>query len=262
MYPLTPWVKKLLVANLVAYFVTMSVPQLYQLLLLYPPWVLRRPWTLVSYMFLHAGLGHLFFNMLGLFFFGPRLEERLGSKGFLWLYLLSGVGGAVFSLIFARHAPVVGASAAVYGVLLGFAMFWPRERIYIWGVLPVEAWLLATLLVLGSLWAGINPASGSRIAHFAHLGGLAFAYAYLKARDMRLAATRRAFQRKMEPHATRGGVSGRRDALERWQRIPLQRLHELNREEVERLLRKIDESGVESLTPGERAFLDRMADTT
>ena len=77
--------------------------------------------------------------MIGLFFFGPRLESRLGSRGFLLLYFVSGLGGAVFSLLFAREAAVVGASGAVFGVLLGFAMFWPRERIYIWGVLPVQA---------------------------------------------------------------------------------------------------------------------------
>ena len=77
----------------------------------------------MTYMFLHAGLAHLLFNMIGLFFFGPRLESRLGFKGFLLLYFLSVLGGAVFSLVFAREAAVVGASGAVFGVLLGFALF-------------------------------------------------------------------------------------------------------------------------------------------
>ena len=66
--------------------------------------------------------------MIGLYFFGPRLENRLGAKAFLWLYFLSGMGGALFSLIFSPRALVVGASAGVYGVLLGFAMYWPRRR--------------------------------------------------------------------------------------------------------------------------------------
>jgi membrane associated rhomboid family serine protease len=259
MFPMTPWVKRLLVANVVAFFPTMAVPSLYGLLLLYPPAVLFRPWTLVTYMFLHAGVAHLLFNMIGLFFFGPRLESRLGSKGFLLLYFLSGLGGAVFSLIFARNAAVVGASGAVYGVLLGFALYWPRERIYIWGILPVEAWLLAALLVFGSLYAGVNPGAGSRTAHFAHLGGLAFAFVFLKWWDWRKGAAKRAFQRQMKPDASPRGVSGDRLALARWKGIAVDSLHELNRGEVQRLIAKVERDGTASLTQSERDFLDRMS---
>jgi membrane associated rhomboid family serine protease len=259
MFPMTPWVKRLLIANVVVFFPTVASRQLYALLLLYPPAVVYRPWTLVTYMFLHAGVAHLLFNMIGLFFFGPRLESRLGSKGFLWLYFLSGLGGAVFSLVFARDAAVVGASGAVYGVLLGFAMFWPRERIYIWGILPVEAWLLATLLVFGSLYAGVSPGAGSRTAHFAHLGGLAFAFVFLRWWEWRKGAAKRAFQKKMMPDASPRGLSGDRVALARWKGISVSSLHELNRSEVERLIAKVERHGVPSLTKSEREFLDRMS---
>lgn len=259
MYPMTPWVKRLLVANVVMFILTMSMQQLYYHLALVPMAVLVRPWTVVTYMFLHADLTHILFNMIGLFFFGPRLEEHLGGKDFLWLYFLSGIGGAAFSFVFARQAPVVGASAAVYGVLLAFAMIWPRERIYIWGILPVEAWLLATLLVGGSLWAGISG-SQSNVAHFAHLGGLAFGFVYLKARDWRKGSARREFQKKMDQaQGGGGGLMGDRNAVKRWKAIDVDQLHELNREEVVHLLEKIDEHGVKSLTPSERQFLDRMA---
>src|SRR5687768_5462619 len=101
--------------------------ELLNLLALYPFAVLQRPWGVLTYMFVHAGFAHLFFTMIGLYFFGPRLESRLGSRSFLTLYLLAGLGGAVFSFVFSREAGVVGASGCVYGVLLGFAMFWPRE---------------------------------------------------------------------------------------------------------------------------------------
>jgi membrane associated rhomboid family serine protease len=259
MFPMTPWVRRLLVANIALFFVTGASSQLYQALLLYPPWVLIRPWTLVTYMFLHAGLGHLAFNMLGLFFFGPRLENRLGAKGFLWLYFLSGFGGAVFSFFFAPQAAVVGASGAVYGVLLGFAMYWPRERIYLWMVLPVEAWLLATLLVFGSLYAGINPGAGSRTAHFAHLGGLAFAFAFLKWWDWRRGAAKRDFQKKMRPQASPSVIGGDRASMARWKGISVAAMHELNREEVERLLEKVQGTGPASLSQSEREFLDRMS---
>ena len=256
MFPMTTWVRRLLLANIVLFLVTASSPALYQALLLYPPWTLYRPWTLITYMFLHAGLGHLFFNMIGLFFFGPRLEDRLGSRGFLWLYFLSGLGGAVFSFIFARQYPVVGASGAVYGVLLGFALFWPRERIYIWGILPVEAWLLASFLVFGSLYAGVSG-SQSRTAHFAHLGGLAFGFAFVKWWEWRRGAGRRAFQKAMSPQPA-GGRSDRL-SVHRWKGISVEGLHELNRDEVVRLLEKVQSGGANSLSEAERAFLDRMA---
>ena len=161
MFPMTIWVKRLLFANIAMFVTFQVVPQLTWYLTLYPPEVLFRPWTLVTYMFLHGGIFHVGFNMLMLFFFGPRLESRLGPKSFLWLYFVSGLGGAAFSLIFAREYPVIGASAAVYGVLVGFALFWPRERIYIWGVLPVEAWLLVTGAVFFSLLSGVAPSAGS-----------------------------------------------------------------------------------------------------
>jgi membrane associated rhomboid family serine protease len=255
MMPLTPWVKRLLLANVVMFLVTMANPVLYRALILYPPWALLRPWTLVTYMFLHGGFGHLAFNMIGLYFFGPRLEDRLGSKIFLWLYFVSGLGAALLHFFFAFQYPVVGASGAVYGILLGFALYWPRERIYLWMILPVEAWLLATLLVAGSLWAGVSG-SASRTAHFAHLGGLAFAFVFLKWWEWRRGADRREWQRKVTPKAS--GLSDRA-VTARWKKIPLEGLHEINREEVERLQTKVSSGGARGLTQAEREFLDRMS---
>ena len=259
MFPLTTWVRRLLVANLAVFGVTLLSRELYALMVLYPPAVLIRPWTIVTYMFLHAGIAHLFFNLLGLFFFGPRLESRLGARGFMLLYFLSGIGGGVFSLLFAREAAVVGASGAVYGVLLGFAMFWPRERIYIYGIIPVEAWLLASILVFVSLAAGTSPGAGSRTAHFAHLGGAAFAFVFLKWWEWRMGASKRDFQRQLRPDATGKGLVGDRVALARWKGISVESLHELNRGEVERLLAKAERDGPASLTQSERDFMDRMS---
>jgi len=262
MFPMTPWTKRLLITNIVVFLVTGSYPALADPFVLYPPRILAQPWMAFSaftYMFLHAGLGHIFLNMLGLFFFGPRLESRLGPKGFLLLYFLSGLGGAAFSFVFARQSPVVGASAAVYGVLLGFAMYWPRERIYLWFVIPVEAWLIATLLVFGSLYAGMNPAEGSRTAHFAHLGGLVVAFAFLKWWDWQIGSAKRAFQKRMRVDTPSGGLMGDRVALARWKGISVESLHELNRGEVARLVDKAERHGASSLTPPERDFLDRMS---
>ena len=262
MVSMTPWVRRLLIANVVMFIVPQVVPGLYPLLALVPRAIVVRPWTVVTYMFLHADLTHIFFNMIGLFFFGPRLEMWLGGRDFLKLYFLSGIGGAAFTFLFQPEFPVVGASAAVYGVLLGFAMIWPRERIYIWGVLPIQAWLLATLLVGGSLWAGLSG-SQSGIAHFAHLGGLGFGFAYLKLREWRKGSARREFQKKLE--STPGGkprVLGDPGALRRWEAIDIEALHELNRSEVIHLMERVRSGGARALTLEERQFLDRMAAST
>ena len=156
---------------------------------------------------------------------------------------------------FSPQYPVVGASAAVYGVLLGFAMFWPRERVYIWGILPLEAWLLAIMLVVGSLWSGVTSV-GTGVAHFAHLGGLAFGFSYLKKREWRRGEPKRNFQSRIA--ATPPASLSDRTALNRWEAIDTALLHELNRQEVEALLRRVRAEGVRGLSQAERAFLDRM----
>ena len=264
---MTPWVKRLLVANVLVFLVVQPGTLLYRMLTLYPAAVIGmdrfylapmpfRPWGLVTYMFLHAGIGHLFFNMIGLFFFGPRLESRLGSRGFLWLYFLGGLGGAAFSFLFSFAYPVVGASAAVYGILIGFAMYWPRENIYIYGILPIQAWVLAVLVVVISLYSGIAGTGGST-AHFAHLGGLAVGAGYLRWRDWHTGKDKREFQRQVQHTPSIDGSD--RQARARWSSIELGSIHELNRSEVEDLLKKVDGEGAEILSLEERAFLDRMS---
>lgn len=259
---LTPWVRRLLIANFVVFLVIQTSPGLYRDLAFYPPVALYRPWTIITYMFLHAGFGHIFFNMLGLFFFGPRLEDRLGGKGFLWLYFLAGIGGAVLqtvATIFASPAAMVGASGGIYGILVGFAMFWPREKIFIIPIpFPIEARILVTGYVVLSLVQGFG-AVGSGVAHFAHLGGAAAAYGFIKWWEWKRGSAKRAFQKKMRSDASPTGFVGDRIAVARWRGISVDKLHELNREEVERLLSKVTNAGASSLTRSEREFLDRMA---
>jgi membrane associated rhomboid family serine protease len=261
MFPMTPWTKRLLIANIAVFLLTSASPAIADPLVLYAPRIIAYPWmayTAFTYMFVHASTSHVFFNMLGLFFFGPRLELKIGGSAFLRLYFLAGIGGALFQTAFATAAPMVGASAAVYGVLLGFAMYWPRERIYIWFVIPVEAWLIAVLLVAGSLYAGMNP-GGSNIAHFAHLGGLVFAFVFLRWWNWRVGFAKREFKKKLGVNSTTAGIVGDRVALARWKGISVASLHELNRGEVERLLDKVERDGAASLSPSERDFLDRMS---
>lgn len=249
---MTPWVTRLIVANAAVFLAQQAFGRQVTLLLGYQPIsVLSHPWTPITYMFVHGGLWHLVFNMLGLYFFGPALESRLGSRHFLALYFVSGLSGAALSWL-TPTAFIVGASGATFGVFMGFALYWPRERIYIWGVLPVEARVLVAVMTLVSLF-GI----GGGIAHFAHLGGFVGAFVYLKVMDWRSPA--RQFKRKASPAASRTPFTSDGSDLKRWQRIPVESLHPINRSEVDRLLAKARDGGAASLTPDERATLDRFA---
>ncbi len=252
---MTPWVQRLLLANIAIFALTATGMPLVEEFGLVPLAVARRPWTIATYMFLHGGFAHVFFNMLMLFFFGPRLEERLGSRTFVWFYLASGIGGAVLSFAFTPTAMVIGASGAVYGVVVGFARYWPRETIHIWGILPVQARILALFMVGSSLFSGITGAQ-SGIAHFAHLGGLAAGWGFLKLWERRKTKAVAVPKRQPRYKAT---AAREADVLERWQAIPRDQLHEINREELDSLLGKAAEAGVRALTNDERAFLERMA---
>lgn len=252
---MTPWVARLLTANVVVFALGMALPDLWLTLALRPRYVLIQPWTPITYMFVHAGPWHLFFNMLSLFFFGPRVEQRLGSPRFFALYMLSGLGGAALSFL-TPMAAIVGASGATFGVFLAFAMFWPHERILIWGVLPVEARVLVLLTTLYSLWGGTGS-FGGQIAHWAHLGGYGAAYLYLRWLDAR--SDRRQFKKRVED-ATFGKrpvvVSA---ASPDFDSIKRDGLHALTLEELDRLRAKVAAEGAGALTPDERAFLHRMS---
>lgn len=247
---MTPWVLRLIAANVVMYFLLLTVPGLGDLLLLVPAAVPFRPWTPVTYMFLHAGLWHLLFNMLSLFFFGPRLEARIGSRHFLQLYFGSGIMGAVLSAA-TPFAAIVGASGAVFGVMLGFARYWPREPILIWGILPIQARWFVIIMTGLSLYGGAGQGR-SGIAHFAHLGGFLGGWLYLKWMERRSPAAR--FRKQTAPPLRRGDGAD----LERWKRINRDAMHPVNREEWDRVLAKIEAAGMGSLSPDERAFLERF----
>lgn len=245
----------MLFANVVMFFITQVMPDLTRQLMFVPILLPYRPWTIITYMFLHAGLMHLLFNMIGLFFFGPRLEQRLGGRHFLWLYFLSGITGALVSFPFTPRVAIVGASGAVFGVLIGFAKYWPRERIYIWGILPIEARVLVIILTLLALSGGFGG-SGGNVAHFAHLGGFLGGFLYLKWWERRSPAAR--FRTKAQAKPKAKAVNGAADIV-RWQRIRREDLHPVNNEELDRILDKISADGVSSLTADEREFLERFS---
>ena len=215
-----------------------------------PAYGFFRPWTFVTYMFLHDPdhITHILFNMLVLFFFGPNVEQRMGSDRFLWLYFLSGVSGALLSMLVTPNSALIGASAAVYGVVLAFAMFWPTARIYFLGIVPIEARWLVGISIIWAIVSGLNGSTGG-VADFAHLGGYVGAYAYLRW----LEATKGSKRFKERAAA----VPADRH-LSNWKRVDMSSIHALNRDEVNRILDKISASGLASLTPQEKQFLSNF----
>jgi membrane associated rhomboid family serine protease len=148
---------------------------------LFPQLVVQRGfyWQIATYMFVHGSFGHILFNMLGLFIFGIQLEREMGSSEFLLFYLLTGIGTGLIS--FALGANVVGASGAIYALLLGFATYFPYSRIYIWGILPMRAPVAVVVFAGLSLFFQFSGMAGG-IAHFAHLAGIVLGYIYFLVR--------------------------------------------------------------------------------
>jgi membrane associated rhomboid family serine protease len=262
-YMLTPWVKRLLIANCVIFFVSQVVGEefFFEWFAFQPGEIILRPWGPITYMFLHADLFHLLSNMLVLFFFGPPLEGRWGGREFLRFYFICGVGGVALSFLF-QPDWVVGASAAMFGLMLAFAMNWPTVPIYVWGIFPVQARYLVGFLFIITLWSAGPGAGGSSVAHFAHLGGFLSGFLYLKA-DWR---PRRRATAKDEPRAT---PRRRRLAIvprdENGNEQPVAQGGRRMREDaklydrVDAVLDKISAEGMSSLTPDELRLLDEVS---
>ncbi len=257
---MTRVVGQLLLINVLAYVFTRQSPVLMSELWLVPAQVLTKPWTLLTYQFLHGGMSHIFFNMLALFFFGPKLESLLGSKDFLKLYLLAGLVGALAHILWTLlamsqgglYVPMVGASAAVYGVLFGYARYWPRDRVMIWFVIPVQVRYLVIGFTVLSLSLGLGGVGGG-VAHFAHLGGFVGGWLYLRLRATRSAAAQ--FRKKAESPGVR---MRERELHVKWARIEPGALHPVNRAEYERIADKLKAGGWSALTDRERTFVERF----
>jgi membrane associated rhomboid family serine protease len=246
--PVTPWVKRLIVLNVIVYFLEQTMPGLEMQLAFIPTYARARPWTAITYMFTHASITHILFNMIALFFFGPRVEARLGSARFITLYGLSGIAGAALSMILAPSTPIVGASGAVFGVMLAFAKYWPRDQIMIWGILPIEARILVGIMVVMSIWSGWTGSRGG-VADFAHLGGFIGAWAYLWYLGV-AHGTKRFRSKTVAPVP--------RDVLANYKKVDLGSIHAVNRDEVNRILDKVSAKGIGSLTAEEKIFLSNF----
>ena len=179
-----PGVKQLILITGGVYLVQLVFPAVTVFLALYPPGVLSlEVWGLFTYMFLHGGLFHLLMNMFMLYMFGSQLEQVWGRRRFIRYYLLCGVGAGLFALLplpaffDARH---IGASGAVYGVLLAFGLLFPSAQVYLLGILPMSARHMVILFGFISLAGSLSATSGGGVSHIAHLGGLVVGYVLLR----------------------------------------------------------------------------------
>jgi membrane associated rhomboid family serine protease len=189
---LPPATRAIIAANVVAFLLQQYFgDSMLRLFALWPLGPLFEPWQLVTYAFLHGSIAHIFFNMFALFMFGRALEYFWGSRRFTVFYLACVIAAAATQLLTSSLAGSVeatlGASGGVFGLLLAFAMYFPRQRItLLFPPIPMPAWLFVTLYGVLELVLGVTNTQAG-VAHFAHLGGMlggALVILYWRARRM------------------------------------------------------------------------------
>lgn len=240
---ITPVVKWLLIINVVVFVLSSMIRPLtgffFTWFSVYPASVAMslQPWRLVTYQFLHGGFGHIFVNMLPLFFFGPMIERVWGSKKFLVFYLVCGAaGGVLYSLLahagWLRIGPMVGASGAIFGILAAGAILFPNAIVLLMFVFPMRLWILAVILAFISimnLFGGYNAGGEA-----AHLAGMAAGAAYVFSQSWR------------------GKLKLKLRAGQWEKKMAARRNLQL---ELDRILQKVHESGIHSLTSKEKKIL-------
>jgi membrane associated rhomboid family serine protease len=187
---LSPAIKILIITNVIAFLVSLIVPEIIVPLGVVPRAVFENlaVYQVVTYMFLHGGVMHLLLNMLSLWMFGTDLERTWGTRFFTKYYFVTGIGAAVITLLWSisplpysaslYDSVMIGASGACYGVLLAYGMYFPHRPIYMYLVFPIPAKYF--VMIIGAItFLSTVGAGGSGVAHTAHLGGLAVGYVYL-----------------------------------------------------------------------------------
>ena len=290
---MTRAVQALIVITVAIYFLQMTVVQprdLWGWLAFKQGDLTHSVWTVVTYAFVHLGFWHIAFNMYNLWMFGPRVEHMWSPGRFVAFYLWCALGGVLGHLMFGSGGVLMGASAAVLGVMLAYAMHWPDEELLLFGVVPMKVkWLVTILavmdLVQGVFSYGLSGASGSSVAYMAHIGGLAFAWFYLRTPsaqsldrlrqrispvadipDETPRAIPRSTPRPRERTNERGSASD--EAVAKSKAVGVKRpappalpraSADPRAEALNLVLDKISAKGLGSLTPDERKLLDEMS---
>jgi membrane associated rhomboid family serine protease len=206
-------------------------------------------WQPFTYLFLHGGFTHLFFNMFALWMFGAEIENYWGTKNFVIYYFICGIGGALINLVatIGHPYPTIGASAAIFGVLLAFGMMFPDRYIFLYFLVPVKTKYFVAGYALIEFLSGLGNrtmGSGSDIAHFAHFGGMVAGYIYITIRRNEWSISR-LFSKLSFPKKPKGPVlwqGGGKD-------------DDVSEAEIDRILDKISSKGYDSLTAEEKRKL-------
>jgi membrane associated rhomboid family serine protease len=194
--PISSAVKKLIIANVAVFVIVAVLSASLRLMLtstfgLVPSAVLKQLflWQPVTYMFLHGTIGHIFFNMLALWMFGTELERLWGTPAFIRYYFVTGIAAAVTTIVVSLFpfewaaslfdTTTIGASGAIFGLLLAYGLTFPNRPIYVWFVFPVPAKYLVMIMGGIALLSAVGDAGGG-IAHITHLGGLVAGYLMLR----------------------------------------------------------------------------------
>jgi membrane associated rhomboid family serine protease len=246
-----PAIKWLLIVNGVVFLLqAISGSQwVYRWLVLVPQSILKdlAVWQIGTYMFLHGGFFHLFFNMFALWMFGSDLERQWGSREFLKFYFLTGIGAGIITFLLTINStvPTVGASGAIFAVLVAFAMLYPNRLVYIWFLFPVKAkYLVIFLIAMGVLAATQGSQDG--IAHWTHLGGALIGFLYLK-QDWRLPSLFKPLKRLRRKRKQKVQIKKNREDAELMS-------------EVDRILDRINElGGYEHLPEKDKKILEKAS---
>jgi membrane associated rhomboid family serine protease len=193
--PLSRALKMLIAANVALFVLQLVAPGLTWSLGLMPAAVIGQfqLWQVVTYMFLHAGIFHLLFNMLALWMFGTALEQKWGTRYFLKFYFVTGIGAAVLTILFSllpfafaqslQHSIIIGASGAIFGLLLAFGLYYPNQPIYMYLLFPIPAKYFVMIMGVLALYSSLADSNG--VANATHLGGLVVGYLYLRSARIR-----------------------------------------------------------------------------
>lgn len=251
---LPPTVRNLLIVNsaiwIIQQFAGLSFSDLFAL---HPIAVINdfAFWQLVTYQFLHANFFHLFFNMFILFMFGREVELVLGKRSFLKYYLLTGIGGGFFQLLANWGTPsiILGASGAIYGILLAFGLLFPNQIVTFFFIIQLKAKTLVAIVLGISIVLGFQSelfGTSDRVAHFAHLGGAFTGFVLLRGHSIYQNLFRRIAQNQQK----------KRQELER------QRQERINkkRQEIDVILDRINEIGYENISQAEKDHLKKASE--
>lgn len=241
-------IKWLMIANVGMYILQQLFPSVTPILGLVPSKIVNEVavYQFVTYLFLHGGFFHIFFNMLMLWMFGRELEESWGSKFFLKYYFMTGIGAGVVSFLFdsASQSVTIGASGAIMALLVAYAVANPNRTVYVYMLFPVKVKYLVAFLIAIDLFGAIGPGDG--VARMAHLGGALIGFLYLKA-DWRVARLGKKFSNYRYERKVNKLRKERQVRPEDW-------------EEVDRILDRINEVGYDGLTRDEKRILENASE--